>query len=73
VDRARPVGSGVSRIGSDEGQPAETEALRHDGLAGGRSGGDHYRRKEPQMIIVNAVIFALAVFVAWGRFGPYSF
>jgi uncharacterized membrane protein YphA (DoxX/SURF4 family) len=33
----------------------------------------HYRRKEPQMIIVNAVIFALAVFVAWGRFGPYSF
>jgi hypothetical protein len=33
----------------------------------------HYRRKEPQMIVVNAVIFALAVFVAWGRFGPYSF
>jgi hypothetical protein len=33
----------------------------------------HYRRKEPQMIVVTAVIFLLAVLVAWGRFGPYSF
>ena len=33
----------------------------------------HYRRKEPQMIVTNVVIFALAVLVAWGRFGPYSF
>jgi uncharacterized membrane protein YphA (DoxX/SURF4 family) len=33
----------------------------------------HYRRKEPQMIAVNAVLFVLAVLVAWGRFGPYSF
>jgi uncharacterized membrane protein len=33
----------------------------------------HYRRKEPQMIVTNVVIFALALLVAWGRFGPYSF
>ena len=33
----------------------------------------HYRRKEPQMIFVTAGIFVLAVVVAWGRFGPYSF
>jgi hypothetical protein len=33
----------------------------------------HVRRKEPSGIAVNAVLFALAVFVAWGRFGPYSF
>jgi uncharacterized membrane protein len=33
----------------------------------------HVRRKEPSGIAVNAVFFALAVFVAWGRFGPYSF
>jgi hypothetical protein len=42
----------------------------------GRSAGGELNccsRKEPQMIIVNAVILALAVFVAWGRFGPYSF
>ncbi|SHN15084.1 DoxX family protein [Cryptosporangium aurantiacum] len=33
----------------------------------------HARRKEPSGIVFNAVLFALAVFVAWGRFGPYSF
>ncbi|HEX2301778.1 MAG TPA: DoxX family protein [Pseudonocardiaceae bacterium] len=33
----------------------------------------HARRKEPQMIVVNVVLLALAVFVAWGRFGPYAF
>ncbi|SDF35958.1 hypothetical protein SAMN05216553_101253 [Lentzea fradiae] len=24
-------------------------------------------------VVVNAVLFALAVFAAWGRFGPHSF
>ena len=33
----------------------------------------HYRRGETQMIAINAVLFALAVIVAWGRFGPYAF
>jgi uncharacterized membrane protein len=33
----------------------------------------HARRKEPQAIVVNAVLFALAAVVAWGRFGPYAF
>ena len=33
----------------------------------------HARRKEPSGIIVNAVLLILAVLVAWGRFGPYSF
>ncbi len=33
----------------------------------------HARRKETQMIVVNVVLLALAVFVAWGRFGPYAF
>ena len=32
----------------------------------------HIRRKEPSGVVVNAALFALAVFVAWGRFGPYS-
>lgn len=32
----------------------------------------HIRRKEPSGVVVNAVLFALAVFVAWGRFGPYA-
>jgi uncharacterized membrane protein YphA (DoxX/SURF4 family) len=31
----------------------------------------HWRRGEPQMIGVNAVLFVLAVAVAWLRFGPY--
>lgn len=33
----------------------------------------HARRREPQMIIVNAVLLALALFVAIMRFGPQSF
>lgn len=33
----------------------------------------HVRRKEPTNIAVNAVLLVLAAFVAWGRFGPYSF
>lgn len=33
----------------------------------------HGRRKEYPMIGVNAVLLVLAVVVAWGRFGPYSF
>jgi DoxX-like family len=33
----------------------------------------HARRREPQLIVVNVVLLALAVVVPWGRFGPYSF
>jgi uncharacterized membrane protein YphA (DoxX/SURF4 family) len=33
----------------------------------------HARRKEPMNIAVNVVLIALAVVVAFGRFGPYSF
>jgi uncharacterized membrane protein YphA (DoxX/SURF4 family) len=33
----------------------------------------HARRKEPQSIVVNVVLLALAAVVVWGRFGPYSF
>jgi uncharacterized membrane protein YphA (DoxX/SURF4 family) len=33
----------------------------------------HSRRKENPMVIGNLVLLALAVVVAWGRFGPYSF
>jgi uncharacterized membrane protein YphA (DoxX/SURF4 family) len=33
----------------------------------------HTRRREPQMIVINIVLLALAAVVAWGRFGPYSF
>jgi len=33
----------------------------------------HARRKEAPMVAMNAVLLVLAVFVAWGRFGPYSF
>jgi uncharacterized membrane protein len=32
----------------------------------------HARRKEPSGIATNAVLFLLAAFVAWGRFGPYN-
>jgi uncharacterized membrane protein len=32
----------------------------------------HVRRKEPSGVAFNVVLFALAAFVAWGRFGPYS-
>jgi hypothetical protein len=33
----------------------------------------HAQRSEPMNIAVNVVLLALAVFVAWGRFGPYPF
>jgi uncharacterized membrane protein YphA (DoxX/SURF4 family) len=33
----------------------------------------HTRRHETQMAVVNVVLLLLAGFVAWGRFGPYSF
>jgi uncharacterized membrane protein len=33
----------------------------------------HARRKEQQMIGVNAVLLILAAVVAWGRFGSYAF
>src|SRR3954452_19492216 len=33
----------------------------------------HARRREPQLVVVNAVLLLLAVVVLWGRFGPYSF
>jgi uncharacterized membrane protein YphA (DoxX/SURF4 family) len=33
----------------------------------------HARRKEAPMIAMNVVLLVLAVVVAWGRFGPYSF
>lgn len=32
----------------------------------------HIRRNEYSSISANVVLFALAVLVAWGRFGPYS-
>ncbi|MDR3664978.1 MAG: DoxX family protein [Mycobacterium sp.] len=32
----------------------------------------HGRRKEIPNVVVNLVLFGLAVVVAWGRFGPYS-
>jgi hypothetical protein len=33
----------------------------------------HARRREYPLIVVNAILFALAALVAWGRFGPYAF
>lgn len=33
----------------------------------------HVRRSEAMNVAVNLVLIVLAVFVAWGRFGPYSF
>jgi uncharacterized membrane protein YphA (DoxX/SURF4 family) len=33
----------------------------------------HARRKETQALPVNVILLLLAAFVAWGRFGPYSF
>jgi len=33
----------------------------------------HTRRGELPMVAINVVLAALAGFVAWGRFGPYSF
>ena len=34
--------------------------------------GVHVRRRELPMVAVNAVLFAGAAFVAWGRFGSYA-
>ena len=31
----------------------------------------HIRRKEPGMLVLNIVLCAMAVVVAWGRFGPH--
>lgn len=36
------------------------------------AGAVHARRGEYPMVAVNAVLLAIAVVVAWGRFGPYS-
>jgi DoxX-like family len=33
----------------------------------------HLRRHQAQPIVVNLALIALAVLVAWGRFGPQSF
>jgi hypothetical protein len=33
----------------------------------------HARRKETLNVGVNVVLIGLAIFVAWGRFGPYAF
>jgi hypothetical protein len=33
----------------------------------------HLRRKERQVVPINVLLIVLAVVVAWGRFGPYSF
>ncbi len=33
----------------------------------------HLRRGEPKVIVANGLLFLLAAFVAWGRFGPYSY
>lgn len=33
----------------------------------------HARRRETPMIAINVVLLVLALVVAWGRFGPYSF
>jgi uncharacterized membrane protein YphA (DoxX/SURF4 family) len=32
----------------------------------------HARRHEPSAVVFNSVLLVLSVFVAWGRFGPYS-
>ena len=33
----------------------------------------HGRRKEYPQVVFNIVLLALALLVAWGRFGPYAF
>jgi uncharacterized membrane protein YphA (DoxX/SURF4 family) len=33
----------------------------------------HARRREPQAIVINVVLLALAAVVVWGRFGTYAF
>ena len=43
------------------------------GLMMAGAGVVHFRRGEFAFLGVIAVLFAAAVFVAWGRFGPYAF
>jgi ABC-type Fe3+-siderophore transport system permease subunit len=33
----------------------------------------HARRREPREIAINVVLLAVAVVIAWARFGPYAF
>jgi predicted tellurium resistance membrane protein TerC len=33
----------------------------------------HLRRREPGAVAFNAVLAVVALVIAWGRFGPYSF
>jgi uncharacterized membrane protein YphA (DoxX/SURF4 family) len=33
----------------------------------------HLRRREAQVVPINAALLILAAVVAWGRFGPYAF
>jgi uncharacterized membrane protein len=33
----------------------------------------HLRRGERTMVAANGLLFLLAAFIAWGRFGPYSY
>jgi len=33
----------------------------------------HVRRREPTLVVINAVLLFLAAFLAWGRLGPYPF
>jgi uncharacterized membrane protein YphA (DoxX/SURF4 family) len=33
----------------------------------------HVRRKNPEGLVVTAILLVLAVIVVWGRFGPYAF
>ncbi|WP_418275507.1 DoxX family protein [Isoptericola jiangsuensis] len=33
----------------------------------------HARRQESKSVVVNVVLMLMAVFVAWGWFGPYAF
>ncbi len=33
----------------------------------------HARRKEPSGIVITSILGIVAIVIAWGRFGPYSF
>lgn len=33
----------------------------------------HIRREEHHLLLINAPLLVLAIVVAWGRFGPYTF
>ncbi|MDH3463542.1 MAG: hypothetical protein OEM32_07955 [Acidimicrobiia bacterium] len=41
------------------------------GLADASSAFLHTRRSETQIILMNIAFIAVAVFIAWGRFGDY--